>query len=351
IACDDEITADTLRDVYLGKTVRSKPLLEIFGDHNNEMESLIGNGFSENTLRTFKSSLKHVTDFLECSKKPTDIGIRQINTKFIRDYDVYLRTKHQPCTPISAAKYITHLKKIVLLSLGNGWIKENPFVHYKSTAKPTVRTFLTLHELTLIEQKKISVERVKQVRDIFIFCCYTGLAYIDIKKLKPSEIGIGDDGKQWIFTNRHKTGTAVDLPLLPTAKDILEAYKDHPFCQYHDLAFPVLANQRMNSYLKEIADICGITKTLTFHMARHTFATTIALSNGVPLETVSKMLGHISIKTTQHYAKVLNAKTASDMDILSKKLTGNIVQVAKTLPEPENEELVFQGKVVNMYDR
>jgi integrase len=205
--------------------------------------------------------------------------------------------------------------------------------------------------LTLIEQKKINVERVKQVRDIFIFCCYTGLAYVDIKKLKPAEIGVGDDGKQWIFTNRHKTGTAVHLPLLPAGKEILEAYKDHPYCQYHDVVFPVLANQRMNSYLKEIADICGITKTLTFHMARHTFATTIALSNGVPIETVSKMLGHNSIKTTQHYAKVLDAKTAGDMDILSRKLSKEIVQAAETLPESKIEESVIHGKVVNMYSR
>jgi site-specific recombinase XerD len=351
LACDDEITADTLRDVYLGKTVRSKPLIEIFGDHNDEMERLIGNGFSDNTLRTFKSSMKHITDFLKISKKPADLGIRQVNTKFIREYDVFLRTKHQPCTPISAAKYITHLKKIVLLSLSNGWIKENPFQHYKSTAKATVRTFLTLNELTLIEQKKINVERVKQVRDIFVFCCYTGLAYVDIKKLKPAEIGIGDDGKLWIFTNRHKTGTAVHLPLLPAGREMLEAYKDHPYCQYHDVVFPVLANQRMNTYLKEIADICGITKTLTFHMARHTFATTIALSNGVPIETVSKMLGHNSIKTTQHYAKVLDAKTASDMEVLSKKLSGNVVQATETLPEPKIEEMAFQGKVVNMYSR
>lgn len=320
IANGDEITARNIKDAYLGINAQSRKLLEIFREHNTEMESLIGNGFSDNTLRTFKSSLKHMTEFLEVKYGLEDISIRKVDQPFIKNYDTFLRTKHHKCTPISADKYVKHLKKIILLSLGNRWITENPFMHYKSTAKPTPRTFLTNDELVGISKKEFAVERLKQVRDIFIFCCYTGLAYVDVQKLKPTEIGIGDDGKQWIFTSRHKTNTPVHLPLLPQAANIIEQYKHHPICVYKSIVLPVFTNQRMNCYLKEVADLCGIKKWLTFHMARHTFATTITLSNGVPIETVSKMLGHSTIKTTQHYAKVLDSKTSFDMAALAQKL-------------------------------
>ena len=166
------------------------------------------------------------------------------------------------------------------------------------------------------------MERLAQVRDIFLFCCYTGLAYADIKKLKRSEIGIGVDGEAWIFTTRKKTDTSSRIPLLSSALEILDRYKEHPQCDSEGTLLPVLSNQKMNAYLKEIADVCGISKTLTFHIARHTFATTVTLSNGVPIETVSKMLGHTNLKTTQHYAKILDIKVSDDMKLLKKKLSG-----------------------------
>jgi site-specific recombinase XerD len=340
IAMGDEITAKNLKDAYLGVNAQSRMLLEIFREHNQEMEGLIGNGFSDNTLRTFKSSLKHMTEYLTAKYQLDDISIRKVDQAFIKNYDTFLRTKHYKCTPISADKYVKHLKKIILLSLGNRWIIENPFLHYKSTAKPTPRTFLTSHELSLIIEKEFAVERLKQVRDIFIFSCYTGLAYVDVQKLKPTEIAIGDDGKQWIFTSRHKTNTPVHLPLLPEAVNIIEQYKHHSVCVAKETVLPVFTNQRMNSYLKEVADLCGIKKWLTFHMARHTFATTITLSNGVPIETVSKMLGHSNIKTTQHYAKVLDSKTSFDMAALAKKLedqntTSTIKDIEETLTEAQ----------------
>jgi site-specific recombinase XerD len=152
-----------------------------------------------------------------------------------------------------------------------------------------------------------------------VFCCYTGLCYADVQKLQRHQIAKGVDGEQWIFTTRQKTETSSRIPLLSLAINIINKYADHPQCVNKNLVLPVLSNQRMNSYLKEIADICGITKTLTFHMARHTFATTVTLSNGVPIESVSKMLGHNSIKTTQHYAKVLDLKVSNDMALLKKK--------------------------------
>jgi site-specific recombinase XerD len=158
------------------------------------------------------------------------------------------------------------------------------------------------------------------VRDVFLFCCYTGLAFADVEKLKPSEIGIGVDGTKWIFTNRQKTDTLSRIPLLPIAMDLLEKYKDHPACINSEKVLPVLSNQKYNEYLKEIANICSINKKLTTHTARHTFATTITLSNGVPMESVSKMLGHKNLKTTQHYAKVLDKKISEDMKLLKDKM-------------------------------
>jgi len=165
--------------------------------------------------------------------------------------------------------------------------------------------------------------RLEQVRDIFLFSCYTGLAYIDVQTLKRSEIVQGFDGEQWIFTSRQKTDTPSRIPLMPYALSVIKKYSDHPQCVIEDRVLPILSNQKMNAYLKEIADVCGIPKDLTFHIARHTFATTVTLLNGVPIETVSKMLGHTNIKTTQHYARILDIKVGEDMGALRKKLQSN----------------------------
>ena len=187
------------------------------------------------------------------------------------------------------------------------------------TKKEVVPEFLTEHEINEIATKKFSSERLEQIRDVFLFCCYTGLAFADVEKLKPSEIGIGIDGSKWIFTNRQKTDTLSRIPLLSIAIDILEKYKDHPACITSNKVLPVLSNQKYNEYLKEIANICGINKKMTSHTERHTFATTITLSNGVPMESVSKMLGHKNIKTTHHYPKVLDKKISDDMNLLKAK--------------------------------
>ena len=184
------------------------------------------------------------------------------------------------------------------------------------------REILTELELKEIANKHFNTDRLNHVKDIFVFSCYTGLAYADVKKLKRSEIIVGVDGEKWIFTKRQKTDTASRIPILPMAATLIEKYKDDPQCINKDRVLPVLSNQKMNAYLKEIADTCGINKNLTFHIARHTFATTVTLSNGVPIETVSKMLGHTNLRTTQHYAKILDLKVSEDMMALRKKLEG-----------------------------
>ncbi|WP_276348825.1 site-specific integrase [Daejeonella sp. JGW-45] len=318
-----EITADNLRDMLTGrKRQRSKMLLDVFKEHNDRIEALLGNGFEPNTLKGYRTTVNHLTAFIGWKFKAEDIELYKLDHAFITDFDFYLRSE---CgiSGVSGAKYIKNLKKIVNSALAHGWLPKNPFANYKSKAKAGERVFLTKDELERMHTKEIAIGRIAQVRDIFLFCCYTGLAYIDIKKLKRSEIGVGVDGETWIFTTRQKTDTSSRIPLLSQAQEILDKYKDHPQCDADGALLPVLSNQKMNSYLKEIADTCGITKTLTFHIARHTFATTVTLSNGVPIETVSKMLGHTNLKTTQHYAKILDIKVSEDMKMLRKKLARN----------------------------
>jgi site-specific recombinase XerD len=183
-----------------------------------------------------------------------------------------------------------------------------------------MREVLTKEELHDVESKEIDIERLAEVRDIFLFCCYTGLAFIDVFQLTVNDITLGIDGKKWIYTNRQKTGNQSNVPLLPQALRILEKYNDHPVREITGKLFPVKSNQKMNAYLKEIGTICNLQKKLTMHLARHTFATTVTLSNGVPIETVSKMLGHNKLATTQIYAKVLEHKVSQDMNVLFEKM-------------------------------
>jgi site-specific recombinase XerD len=314
------ITTESLQNQFNGKAEKSRYLMQLFTEHNAKVKALIGNGFEANTLKGYNTSEKHLTAFLRKEYGKTDIEISQLDYAFITGFEFYLKAECK-CSGVSAAKYIKHLKKIVNHCIANSWLTINPFINYKSTAKAKERTYLTQPELDSIANKKLSIERLQQVRDIFVFCCYTGLSYADVKKLKRSEIAIGMDGERWIFTSRQKTDTSSRIPILPVALEILDKYQDHPQCENKGLLLPVLSNQKMNAYLKEIADLSDIVKHLTFHLARHTFATTVTLSNNVPIETVSKMLGHTNIKTTQHYAKVLDLKVSHDMALLKLKYT------------------------------
>ena len=318
IDTNQPITAENLHNQFTGKNQKSHFLMQLFRDHNAKVKALIGNGFEANTLKGYNTSEKHLTNYLQTEYGKTDIDIGQLDHSFISGFEFYLKAECK-ITGVSAAKYIKHLKKIVNHCIANNWLKQNPFVNFKSTAKAKERTYLTQQELDAITNKKFVVERLTQVRDVFVFCCYTGLSYADAKKLKRNEIGTGMDGGQWIFTNRQKTDTSSRIPLLPIALDILDGYHNHAQCENQGLLLPVLSNQKMNAYLKEIADLSNVFKHLTFHLARHTFATTVTLSNNVPIETLSKMLGHTNIKTTQHYAKILDMKVSKDMALLKEK--------------------------------
>lgn len=314
-----EITSESLINCYQGKEQKVNYLLEIFTEHNAKMKALLGKGFKPNTLRGHHSSLQHLTAYILKEYKASDIDVKKIDYAFIKGYDFYLMSE-QGCSGVSVAKYMKHLRKIINLCIAHKWIGESPFVFYKNKAVAKDREFLSKDELRMISEKQFTVRRLSQVRDIFVFCCYTGLSYADVRKLNRSEIRKGDNGRRWIYTTREKTLASSVIPLMRVSEQILDKYADDPVCESKGLAFPVLSNQKMNSYLKEIADLAGVNKELTFHIARHTFATTVTLSNDVPIESVSKMLGHKDLKTTQHYAKVLNSKIARDMEKLEQRL-------------------------------
>lgn len=315
----EDITAESIKLKYLGKDIQRKTLLTVFQEHNKQMEALLGNGFKPNTLKGYSTSLSHIGRYLEDQHCLKDIDVRKMDHSFVVGYEFFLRSV-LGCSKVSAAKYIKHLRKIVKICLAHKWITEDPSSFYKNSAKAKEKEFLTEDELGRIELKLFAIPILSHVRDIFVFCCYTGLSYADVKKLSGDDIGKGFGGKLWILTRREKTSTTSNIPLLPKALMILERYRNYPSCAAKGVILPLLSNQKMNSYLKEIADLCYITKKLTFHMARHTFATTVTLSNDVPIETVSKMLGHTDIKTTQHYAKLLDTKIGRDMDRLVETL-------------------------------
>src|SRR5690606_34601583 len=213
---------------------------------------------------------------------------------------------------------ITNFKKIIRIAYANDWINKDPFLHWKAKLKIVDREFLDETELQILVEKNFGIVRLDQVKDVFVFSCFTGLAYADAKKLSSDNIVLDISGERWIKIKRSKTDTRSSIPLLAIPQAIIEKYAESPETESGHL-LPVLSNQKTNAYLKEIADLCGINKNLTFHLARHTFATTVTLSNGVPMESVSKMLGHKSLKTTQHYAKILDSKVSDDMAILKQK--------------------------------
>jgi site-specific recombinase XerD len=316
---DETITAETIKNRFVGKEEKSRTLLAVFEDHNKKMKGLVGQEFEKSTLQRYETSLMHAKDFMRLQYNISEIPVTKINFAFLNDFEYYLRSVRK-CGNNSAIKYIKNLGKIVRICLGNGWLSVDPYLNYKPKQKAVHREVLTKEELDRLRKKKFSVERLNTVRDMFVFCCYTGLAYVDVHKLKRSELVKGVDGNLWIYTSRQKTDTLSRIPVLPEALSIIYAYEDHPQCVVKDALLPVMSNQKMNAYLKEIADLCKIEKPLTFHIARHTFATTVTLNNGVPIESVAKMMGHTSIKTTQIYAKVLDHKISADMQQLREKL-------------------------------
>ena len=288
--------------LWTTKLLRRYTLLQAYEVHISLLERLSGIDYAYNTVRRYKSSLNSLKRFLN----GTDIKLSRLSHEFVSDYYLYLlTTEHLQAN--SAYKNIKALYRVIHVSIEKGWLQDNPFRNFKCKYKQPVRPYLTDTEINAVLGANLKSEGILRCRDVFIFQIYTGLSYADVVNVTQNNIQTGVDGKDWLVFYRQKTGTRTALPLLPKAKEVLIRYK---------YRLPVINNQKMNEHLKEIANICCINKNLTTHVARHTFATTITLCKGVPIETVSKVLGHTDIKTTQIYAKVVDTKISDDFKLL-----------------------------------
>ena len=315
------VTPQLIKARYLGEDIKIHSLKDIIKYHNEKMASKL----CSKTLCHYRTSQKYVLAYIEDEYQTTDRYLRDLDYAFVLGFENFLRSyrpKHYQVKIGNNAvmKHIQRLRKMVTLAYHIEWIERDPFVKFKPKLEKAEREFLTYIELEAIENLQPTIERLAVVKDLFVFSCYTGISYADIMKLTPDNIRLGIDGNRWIMANRNKTGTPFKIPLLSKAEILILKYQNHPRTTHSGRLMPSLSNQRLNSYLKEIADVCGIKKNLTFHMARHTFATTVTLSNGVPIETVSKLLGHTKLATTQIYARVVERKVSEDMENLRCRL-------------------------------
>jgi integrase len=313
------VTALAIVELLSGINERRWMLLSLFEAHNKDLKKMIDKGVAKGTYTNFNTTYKHTYKFIKDIYRVDDINIRSLDLEFIKKLYNWYRTDLE-LNHNSALKNIANMKKIVLDCVDNGWLVGDPFAKFEMTREDVDTIYLDKEELQRIISKEIDNERLSRVRDLFVFCCFTGLSFIDVKQLKRSEVTLTHTNELRIYKNRQKTGTAAAIPLLPIALLVLNKYKDDEACLAKDMLLPVLSNQKYNSYLKEIAGTCNVNKELTSKMARNSFATTVTLANNVPMETISKMMGHKSLRQTQHYAKVLAIKVTEDMDTLKKRL-------------------------------
>nr|WP_199156127.1 site-specific integrase [Pedobacter sp. ASV2] len=320
ISAEKTISASEIIDFVQGKTVSRNKVLEEFQLHNDEMEKLVEKKeFAKGTHTRYVTARSHVEEFILFKYKKKDLEFRELNYEFATDYEFYLKTVRN-CAHNTALKYISNFKKIVLRAVAKEIIPKDPFKLFKSKKIKIKKYPLTRDELYLIEHKEFASERLATIRDTFIFQCYTGLAYIDVFQLKKQDIKRGVDGRLWIMSKRQKTKSSTDIPLLPKAIEILEKYKCHPICIKRGSVLPVKSNQKMNEYLTEIAELCGVYSKLNTHKARRTFASTVTLNNGVSLHVVKEMLGHHSIKQTEEYAITEQELVNKEMTTLRERL-------------------------------
>lgn len=310
----EDLSLELIKSEFLGKKEQLDTILSLFEKHNNDIRNQVGISKSVATLQKYENCKRHFSNFIKSKYGRTDLKLSEVTPIVIHDFRIYLLTTMK-CMPNTTTKILKFFKTIILFGRKNGFLTHDPFREIRFHLEPVDRGFLTDNEIKTIMQKEMVTPRLELVRDMFIFSCFTGLAYIDVANLTEDNI-VELDGKQWIMTKRQKTKIATNIILLDIPKMIIEKYAS---VRKDGKLLPILSNQKMNAYLKEIADICQINKNLTYHVARHTFAT-MSISKGVPIETVSKMLGHSKIQTTQIYARITNKKLEADMLALSSKL-------------------------------
>lgn len=306
------VTAEELKNHYLGVFNNTLTFLKFFDEHNEKSKSLINIDLTKGTVERYYITRKHLSEFIKSKYNKSDLEFDDISPMFISNFEVYLKVTRSCCNN-TVIKYMKVVKKVIRIALNNGYLKKDPFVNVKFRWDDVDLAYLNEKELDVLMNKEFSIERIQQVKDIYLFCCFTGLAFIDVKQLTTDEI-VEKNGKLWIEKKRQKTKNLCSIPMLRPALDIMNKYTQNKECIKNGLVLPVSSNQKMNAYLKEIADMCGIKKSLSTHTARHTFATTVTLTNQVSMEVVSKMLGHSSINMTKRYARVVDDLVNKDME-------------------------------------
>lgn len=308
------VTAHLLQELFFGqeKPEEVRTLLWTMQEHNDQCRALVGTDYALITVRRYESCRRYLAELIRQRYGKEDLPLTEVNGELVRAFAFYLKTE-KGCQQNTVIRYMKCLKKITNLARANDWMAKDPFLGIRFHEKEVVREFLTMDELQTIYRKEFPLERLTLVRDVFIFAAFTGMAFIDVQQLAPEHIVRDNNGNLWIRKPRQKTKNMCNIPLLDIPQEILRKYADHPTCRKKGVLLPVPCNQKMNSYLKEIADICMIRKNLTTHCARHSYATSVCLANGVSLENVAKMLGHSNIKMTQHYARVLDSSILRDM--------------------------------------
>lgn len=312
------ITAELLRDAYFDKveSLKEKSLFEVFEEHNKEQEKLVGNGVSKATYWISVYTVRLLKEFVQQKYKREDLYLRELNLSFIQSFHTFLRID-KGMAQNSSTKHLKLLKKIVNLAVANSYMTTNPFITYKIEREPVEIDFLDEEELRKIINFDTPLPRLERAKDMFLFGCFTGLSYIDIKTLAPEHFEKDNTGRIWIKKRRVKTGVLSRIPLLPIAKLILDKYKGG------EKLLPIQDPADINKYLKDIAILCDIKKRITFHTSRHTFASTVTLANNISLEVVSKMLGHTNTRMTNHYAKLIDKCIGEQMDKLMDTFTGD----------------------------
>ncbi len=332
----DRIDLYTLKDCFLGIEVKEKTIIEAFVYHYKMQSAVLKPG----TMKNYRTTEKYIREFVTREKRKTDIPLSKINFQFITEFEYFLRgyiptTHRKRMQNNGLMKHMERLQKVLNFVHKLDWMSARPMDKFSLKFEKTERGYLSDAEFELLETIKLFPAKLEMVRDLFVFACYTGLSYIDLNQLSTDNLIRGIDGDFWIHTQREKSSEKVILPLLPQALALIRKYQNDPRVIGTGRVFPSFSNQKMNSYLKEIGQICKIEKNMTFHLARHTFATTITLANGVPIESVSKMLGHTKISTTQIYAKVVERKLSEDMralrDRLGRQGMNNIIRTGTNL--------------------
>ena len=316
----ETVTAEMVKNEYIGKRIERKKVIEVFIFHLDRMSKEVEQEVTaQSTYDKYEDTLNHLKKFISLTYKVSDKYLDEVDYSFISDFENYLSVTlalHNN----TAMKYVSITKTIFRMANKRGWLIVNPVAAFSCSFNFGEPTRLELHELEDMYHKNMPVKRLEEAKDIYVFMCYTGFGYSDTKQLTNENIFWGIDKQLWISKERQKTDGFECVPLLPIPMQILEKYKNHPYCKSRGTLLPVRANSNFNGYLKEIAAICHINKELTTHTGRHTFATSVTLENDVPIETVGKMLGHNSIKSTQRYARVTRKKISNNMNDLKSKL-------------------------------